>query len=58
MEDALVRAPIADNKAHLVCSLNPCCNGRCTRTTLVKVLKLQGLKVLILVVMEDALVLP
>ena len=31
MEDALARESVDLSKAHLV-SLNPCCNGRCTRT--------------------------
>ena len=37
-------------------SLNPCCNGRCTRTFVASLIDLYtGDKVLILVVMEDAL---
>ena len=55
MEDALaleiVETTIGENK---IC-LNPCCNGRCTRTTHVLSLKKNSLPVLILVVMEDAL---
>ena len=39
-----------------VCSLNPCFNGRCTRTKNI-FHKKQEMKVLILVLMEDALVL-
>ena len=35
--------------------LNPCCNGRCTRTMIKVVRQLVCLQVLILVVMEDAL---
>ena len=54
MEDALARV-LKDKRAAGVC-LNPCCNGRCTRT-----LKNGGKErkkdVLILVVMEDALAL-
>ena len=38
-------------------SLNPCCNGRCTRTHVTKTLRGAYEKVLILVVMEDALAL-
>ena len=37
-------------------SLNPCFNGRCTRTDIKDYLKINGAKVLILVLMEDALV--
>ena len=36
-------------------SLNPCCNGRCTRTYKIFLLKKIARHVLILVVMEDAL---
>ena len=41
----------------IVGSLNPCCNGRWSRTELNKIRKTAGLSVLILVVMEDGLVL-
>ena len=54
MEDALVL-----NKNHkfdvMFDSLNPCFNGRCTRTVKAQV-KEQMRQVLILVLMEDALV--
>ena len=43
-----------DSEGNVVASLNPCCNGRCTRTT-IKGMITSPLKVLILVVMEDAL---
>ena len=36
-------------------SLNPCCNGRCTRTAALAYRKFGAILVLILVVMEDAL---
>ena len=36
-------------------SLNPCCNGRCTRTCWLLPQLFSGCDVLILVVMEDAL---
>ena len=36
-------------------SLNPCCNGRCTRTRLIRQRTQDTGQVLILVVMEDAL---
>mgnify|MGYP001679411659 CR=1 FL=1 len=54
MEDALVRSI---RHHHQTCGtrLNPCCNGRCTRT--IKKNRVEDPKnVLILVVMEDALV--
>ena len=37
--------------------LNPCCNGRCTRTYVCKDAEVKNFEVLILVVMEDALAL-
>ena len=40
----------------IVGSLNPCCNGRWSRTELNKIRKTAGRSVLILVVMEDGLV--
>ena len=54
MEDALVLFWIQLGGKVMV-SLNPCCNGRCTRTIDLSQAKLVTL-VLILVVMEDALV--
>ena len=56
MEDALARAEIIEN-ANLPISLNPCCNGRCTRTMLACSNRNSNQSVLILVVMEDALAL-
>ena len=53
MEDALARQ--AAQKYLSASSLNPCCNGRCTRTYY-QIFKSKRLAVvLILVVMEDAL---
>ena len=54
MEDALARNNEQRRVLHS-CSLNPCCNGRCTRTQVVSEEELEKLNVLILVVMEDAL---
>ena len=54
MEDALVHIFFKLNCMSKK-SLNPCCNGRCTRTIDLSQAKLVTL-VLILVVMEDALV--
>ena len=56
MEDALVLTCffILSEECHI--SLNPCCNGRCTRTIYKDMKATKLLKVLILVVMEDALV--
>ena len=54
MEDALA---LTEKFGYIVSekfSLNPCCNGRCTRTS-GKVFKFRRSVVLILVVMEDAL---
>ena len=56
MEDGLVRS----NGTALLqksCCLNPCCNGRWSRTRNVLELYLAAKEVLILVVMEDGLVL-
>ena len=56
MEDALVHAMNNFTVTGYVC-LNPCFNGRCTRTAAVGLGYLAGNKeVLILVLMEDALV--
>ena len=50
------------SKAHLVTlckeGLNPCCNGRCTRTSVKETRAFTPEEVLILVVMEDALAHP
>ena len=54
MEDALVPLLLRPHGCEVV-SLNPCFNGRCTSTS-VKGLKVKGVNVLILVLMEDALV--
>ena len=57
MEDALVPKYVTPLLLVTRVSLNPCCNGRCTRTgTFVVESDVKG-QVLILVVMEDALVL-
>ena len=54
MEDAL--APTWwENKEARKTSLNPCCNGRCTRTFVFILFSKSKRTVLILVVMEDAL---
>ena len=54
MEDALAQiVSLIRYKPKL--SLNPCCNGRCTRTKPTKVQLTTSSSVLILVVMEDAL---
>ena len=53
MEDALARLPPLSGKKNRT-RLNPCCNGRCTRTTAQKAVGIT-ICVLILVVMEDAL---
>ena len=55
MEDALVQ-PCSLLKAGLLTGLNPCFNGRCTRTEKTGTLATMLAKVLILVLMEDALV--
>ena len=54
MEDALAHV-MSVCMASKAASLNPCCNGRCTRTLWVVLLKRNPTCVLILVVMEDAL---
>ncbi len=54
MEDALVR-PIVTMYSISTKGLNPCCNGRCTRTLDRQIICKDNM-VLILVVMEDALV--
>ena len=54
MEDALVH-PKAVKAKDSGCRLNPCCNGRCTRTDITDDEEVYY-EVLILVVMEDALV--
>ena len=56
MEDALVHAHLA-SIGTVSASLNPCFNGRCTRTVKRKRLTTSVQVVLILVLMEDALVL-
>ena len=53
MEDALARLQERDQPRKKT-RLNPCCNGRCTRTPQ-KNTQAQNENVLILVVMEDAL---
>ena len=55
MEDALAHIKQSE-KTYQGTSLNPCCNGRCTRT-LEDEVDGQDYLVLILVVMEDALAL-
>ena len=55
MEDALVQSLRKKFRNMLFC-LNPCCNGRCTRTD-GETRTIKVYHVLILVVMEDALVL-
>ena len=57
MEDALVPFSSEEQSAIMQAGLNPCFNGRCTRTSVQFTLKEGGLTVLILVLMEDALVL-
>ena len=54
MEDALAQAAVV-RFGIIIKRLNPCCNGRCTRTVKGQC-ELYALNVLILVVMEDALV--
>ena len=54
MEDALARKEL-ECSADFLFGLNPCCNGRCTRTGKTLVYLGQVVRVLILVVMEDAL---
>ena len=55
MEDALVQT-LMEVTGRCLCSLNPCFNGRCTRTAAVNNHLGSGKVVLILVLMEDALV--
>ena len=55
MEDALVLFGCWTDK-FISYRLNPCCNGRCTRTGGYHLLSVMRGFVLILVVMEDALV--
>ena len=52
MEDALAHIPYQYHSTPI--SLNPCCNGRCTRTHCERPFNTRR-SVLILVVMEDAL---
>ena len=55
MEDALV--PMGKSyMSYLKVRLNPCFNGRCTRTRGLEAYMVHGGGVLILVLMEDALV--
>ena len=54
MEDALARTRRC-KKSRVFSSLNPCCNGRCTRTPAHLQRRNSLPLVLILVVMEDAL---
>ena len=54
MEDALVHKAIIGFE-RFEDGLNPCFNGRCTRTKYFKLFR-EAKKVLILVLMEDALV--
>ena len=56
MEDALVHRKANRFKARRFKSLNPCFNGRCTRTYSSDYCLLPRPRVLILVLMEDALV--
>ena len=55
MEDGLVQPEKLKDAVKEVC-LNPCCNGRWSRTVLEMLWQLLTLSVLILVVMEDGLV--
>ena len=57
MEDALVRLVWFLPSQPLQRGLNPCFNGRCTRTLRLSPLNMEIVYVLILVLMEDALVL-
>ena len=58
MEDALALPYQPEATVEQTTGLNPCCNGRCTRTQVVSEEELEKLNVLILVVMEDALARP
>ena len=55
MEDALVLSN-SEWKGTSEDGLNPCFNGRCTRTVTIREFSCSGNTVLILVLMEDALV--
>ena len=55
MEDGLV-LPYKTFKTFLIISLNPCCNGRWSRTNEAIIFENEKTPVLILVVMEDGLV--
>ena len=57
MEDGLVLATISVKVKSVAMCLNPCCNGRWSRTA-ISVGKNGDVNVLILVVMEDGLVQP
>ena len=54
MEDALALIPSGKYAALFTKGLNPCFNGRCTRTHQLRIIR-NMLYVLILVLMEDAL---
>ena len=54
MEDALAHDEDNQSYSMFTDGLNPCCNGRCTRTAFEACKKIVSV-VLILVVMEDAL---
>ena len=55
MEDALALCCRVCHSGRLTICLNPCCNGRCTRTAWCRYQRTKVALVLILVVMEDAL---
>ena len=55
MEDALAQKFGSKKRKTYKKGLNPCCNGRCTRTNKDYVKQRNDFSVLILVVMEDAL---
>ena len=57
MEDALARTGKTPSQPMSMKSLNPCFNGRCTRTVQDLLKTCEKLGVLILVLMEDALAL-
>ena len=57
MEDGLVQAWMQGIAKHFNDSLNPCCDGRWSRTSILDKAKVVIYTVLILVVMEDGLVL-
>ena len=54
MEDALAQKS-SGRRTKRPLSINPCCNGRCTRTVFGRLNAYFNPSVLILVVMEDAL---